>query len=202
MTRFVSSSNQTAAAAAHMTLTEFVDLEYDSGTIRFCNAPIDITFASNTYLGLGEFGGIERVMEATAIEPRSMKLTLSGLDAALITDTLTEDYFNRTVRLYQGWLDEDYVLIADPEEVWSGRMDSQIVILGKGSGDIIMNCEHILARGPNITYDSDEDQKTRHATDRFFDQLPFVNKEVIWGGQRFPGGGPGGRRGGEKEILP
>lgn len=238
MTRIVSPDYALEAEKASITMVCMVEVGYDSGTVRVHDGIGSITIselllteagepldaengdnlttenAAQTFLGIGDFGGIESVEENIEVVARQVTLTCSGLDSTWVTPALSEDYQNRTVTVYLGFFSPDTgALIGSPEVIWEGRINQQTITLAKGEATLSMTCEHRLRREPRIARYTQADQELLHSGDRFFDLTHtiegFVNRwgrrDVGYGGGggggRTPGpgepGGPGG--GGERE---
>lgn len=199
MTWYESAANQTAAEAEHVEGVVFVDLDLPSGHLRLHTRTGTLTFGGNDYLGVGKFGGIEAVTEDAELRPFSVSLKLSGVDSALMTAALTEEYHGRAAIVYFGLLDTDTLaLIADPEMPFRGLMDTMQCELGPNTGTIVVTCEHEFARWrrhQNGLY-THESQATYVAGDRGFDQVPHIQQRTInWSdhggtwGVRTPRGG-------------
>ncbi len=207
MTRFLSGANETASQLPDVGgLIVFAELDFASGFVRVHTGVGSYTFQSNTYSGIGQFGTIEVIKESTALRPQPVRLVLSGVDNSLMTTATTDDFHGRAATIYVGFLDEDQTLIADPELLWEGRMDTMSISLGESTGAISLQCENRLARWdtPNMARYSDEDLQSRFAGDRFFDQLHnMMDLTLQWGGRAvLPGGGGRGRDGPFDEIVP
>lgn len=192
MTRFALTANATAAAARRVTMAVFVELDFASGYVRAHDGIGPITFGGNTYLGVGQFGGIEVAEEAVEVIAKPLKLKLSGVDSTLVSSTMTEVYQNRSVTVYLGFMDEDSQLIGTPETVWEGRMNQMSISLTGGDATISLTCEHRLRREPRIARFTDADQKLVHPGDRFFDLLHTIPGYAGKWGQKDVRGGRGG----------
>lgn len=165
----------------------FVKLEFDSGTIYLHNGIGTLTWDSNDWLGVGDFGSIEQIQEGTELSPYSLVLLLSGLDASLMDEALNQDYYLRPVTLYFGSLDTSTgALVADPDELWSGKMDSADVALGAVNG-IRLTCESDFAvfdQANNSRY-SDAHQQRDYPGDLLFQYMEqMVDTVLVWGGKK------------------
>lgn len=182
MTWFVSSTNQAAAVAAHAEVVDFVDLDFPDGHVRLHTRLGTITWGGYDWDGVGKFGSIEIGAEDAELRPVTWRLTLSGVDAALVTVARTEDYHGRAVRLYRGWLDTSTMaLLATPERRRSGMMDSMQVTLGANSATITVHCESELARWqrPRGLLYTHESQQVIYLGDRGFDMVPTIQNRVL-----------------------
>lgn len=164
-------------------MVTLVALDFASGFVRANDSSVSLAFGGNTYPGVGQYGGIDTVVEDLDIIARPLKMTLSGVDASLVTTTMTEIYQNRAATVYVGILNKDTLqFIADPEEAWGGRMDTMSIEVNQGLATITLNCEHRLRREPRIARYTDQDQQLAYTGDKFFSrlyQIPFYRS--LWG---------------------
>lgn len=224
MTRIIAPEYAAEVDKPSVTMAVLVELNYDSGTIRVHDGvgPLTISSlllmedgdnllteisdnlatedASVTFLGVGQLGNIEAVEENIEVIARSVNLTVSGIDPALLTEALAEQYQNRTVTIYLAMLNPSSgQIIASPEIIWEGRMNQQTITLSKGEATIQISCEHRLRSEPRIARYTDADQRQVFPADRFFDLTHtiegFVSKwgarDVGFGGPAFNPRGPG-----------
>lgn len=184
MTWFVDANNQAAAVAAHAEVVTFVDLDLSSGRLRLHSRTGTITWGSASWLGVGKFGGVDAVREDAELRPNTVKLTLSGVDSALVASAMTEDYHGRAVSIYDGFLNvTTLALIGTPELRFRGVMDYMSVELGAGEGTIILNCESELARWdrPRGLLYTSESQELIYSGDKGFDMVPTMqNRTINW----------------------
>ncbi|HEU4602313.1 MAG TPA: hypothetical protein VFS24_10110, partial [Steroidobacteraceae bacterium] len=104
MTRWASSTAETAAGQLDVMMVTLVDLDFASGHVRAHDGVGELSFGGNTYDGLGKYGSIEGITEDLEIVARPLRLKLSGVDAALVTTAMTESYQNRSATVYIGIL--------------------------------------------------------------------------------------------------
>lgn len=189
MTRIATTANGTALAQSAVQMVIMAKLEFASGTIYAHDGIGQITWGSDTYDGFAKIGGIDVVQEEIDVIARPVTVTVSGVDAAIVALARDEVYQNRTATFYLGMI-EDGELIADPEELWGGRMDVMEISLDQQSGSIRLNCEHRLRREPRIARYTDVDQQLAYSGDNFFAQLPYVQNYVSnWGNEKMSYGG-------------
>lgn len=225
MTRIVSPDYALEAEKASITMVCMVEVGYDSGTVRVHDGIGSITIselllteagepldaengdnlttenAAQTFLGIGDFGGIESVEENIEVVARQVTLTCSGLDSAWVTPALTENYQNRTVTIYLGFFSPDAgTLLGSPEVIWEGRINQQTITLAKGEATLSMTCEHRLRREPRIARYTNSDQQLLYPTDRFFDLTHTIDGFVNRWGSRDVGFGGGSGGGGSTPI--
>jgi hypothetical protein len=184
MSRWTSSTNETAAAETSVIVTVLVDLDFVSGHVRAHTGLGQLTHASNTYEGLGQFGSIELTPEDSEVAARGAQLVMSGIPGHLVPDVLTEsNYQGRAATLYVGLLNQATNAWVDtPEELWSGYMDYMDLNYSGSEARVILYVEDELRREPLQAWYTDEDQQLRYSGDRFFSDLPNVQTHrATWG---------------------
>jgi hypothetical protein len=194
MTRWISATNQTQAAKAATYLVTLCELAFDSGTIRVHDGVGTLSFGGNNYIGVGQYGAFDIVDENIDNVARGVRLTLSGVEAGLISTVMTETYQGRIVTLYLGLLDENLTFVDTPEELWSGRIDTMSISLDQNSAVISVSCEYRLRKEPVVARYTDTDQRLAYAGDRFFDLTQKIPQfRATWGDKpsSYSGGGGG-----------
>lgn len=182
MTWFESAANQTAATAAHAEVVTFVELDFPEGFIRVHTRIGTITWGGYDWLGLGQLGSVEMVREDSEIRPNGVKLTLTGVDSALVTSAIQSQYHGRAVTIYVGLMATDTLALgATPETVFRGMMDYMTIELAKDSGRITVNCESELARWnrPRGLAYTHESQQLIYPGDTGFDMVPTIQTRVL-----------------------
>ncbi len=187
MTWFTAPNNQAGAEAAHAELVTFVVMDLPSGVLRLHTRVGTIRWVGEDWLGVGKFGSISPIAEDALLRPSGVTLTLSGVDADLVSAALFETYHGRGVEVYAGFLStETFVLLAEPEPVFRGTMDQMTVTLGQNTGTISVQCEGELARwqrhsGLVYSHESQTEllASQGYSGDRGFDQIPYIQNRVI-----------------------
>ena len=195
MTRFVSALNQAEAEAEAVTMCLMVTLDFVSGSLSLHDGigTITDTFSSPnvTYLGVGAFGSIEgSVQDSLSVIARPIKLVLTGVDSAVVSEAMTTAYQGRDVVVSIGFV-RNGEFIAAPEAIWEGRMDYLEISFSEGSASISVSCEHRLRREPRISRYTQEDQQVAYPTDTFFHLVHVIpGFRSQWGNERtWYGGG-------------
>lgn len=188
MTRFAAAALETAAEQPHVPYVIFADLDFVSGHVRLNSSDRALEFGGNVYLGGGELVGMGEVVESAALNPEKISLTLSGVDNALIAKVLTESYHGRSATLYMSYIGNDGALVATPEMLWEGRMDSMGIETSRGSSVIEVICESRLLiwnESVELLYTHEhQGLLTALGTDDFFNRVvELADKVVKWGGQ-------------------
>lgn len=184
--RGLSTNLITASESDVLKLVYFVKLELDSGTLYLHTGVGGYTWNSQTWLGLGDFGGISAIQEADEMKSFDITLILSGLDTDMMDEVLNQDYYLRPVTIFIGAVNIDSnVLLADPDEIWSGFMDVATATLG-AENTINIQCENEFSvfNKSNGSAFSDADLQQDYNGDLFFEFLPSMTDSIIvWRGK-------------------
>jgi len=96
-----------------------------ASTLRYATAPSDVSWDSKTWIGIGGVIEFEPPPETTDPSGQSLRLSLSGVDTALITEVLDYELRGRTCRLYWGQiLTSTGVVVVDAIELFAGLMNA------------------------------------------------------------------------------
>lgn len=185
-------ANRTEATAAVVRVAEFAEFAFPGGTIRCTTADRDITFGGNTYSGNAALIDAGVIGESADLKARRLAIRLSGLDSALISRILTDDYHYAAVNVWLGFFDDEGQLVADPHVLAEDLlMSGATLTLDTGSGDIELSAEYfdIFAQRDSAALCTPQSQKLRYAGDTGMDRVArLVTQEVVWGGQYlYPG---------------
>ena len=184
MARALTAGMITEVSARETTLVLLVKAEFDGGTQRFWTGYGDRTFMSETYTGAGDLLSISGIRETSAIIATGVTLQLAGEISALISLALAEDYQQRPITMWLGSLDSSDALIADPFQIFKGKMDTMSIQTDGAQTVISLTSESDMIRldRPNGRRFNSEDQKRDYPNDLFFDFLPFLaDKTLFWG---------------------
>lgn len=182
MSRGLSASNLAEVQSAHLHLVVLVKLEFD--TPLFVHSGIgNIVFDGDTYLGVGDLGAVDSVEESESLGPSQIRLTLSGIDANLISEALDAGNYGDVISVYEGYRQDDGTLVADPWLVGRGQYEHSTIVLGKQNAVSIV-VHHDLARLAEKSGDryTDADQQDKFAGDTGFSFVAsMINLKLLWG---------------------
>lgn len=210
MSRDLATNTAAQYAASHVNPIIFVKLDFDTaepnqtGTIRLHNGLGTYTWNANdgagvqSWYGTGDLGQISAIEEGDEISPYSIELTLSGIDTSIAAEAARETYYQRPVTLYIGALNASDQLVATPDVIWTGFIDTMDAVLGGGAGDSIrVTAESELAmfeRSSNYLYTNAQQQhdSPNPSPDTFFTHLQEMEDLTLDWGKRKAGSGGGG----------
>lgn len=182
MSRTLTSAMQDALAGTTLAPLLFAQLDFDSAPVRVTNLGHDIAWNGATWLGAGYVGSVDAIVESEGVRADGLVFSLTGIPAALVAVTLTEQYQGRRVRVWLGAVAAG-ALVADPLLVFSGRMDNMQVVMGD-TATIRVNAESRLAdfERARVGRFNDADQRARDPNDTGFRYVPqLVERTLYWG---------------------
>jgi hypothetical protein len=182
------SATAAVLTAAHAPLCVLVEIELPSGTLRFTSAGHAIAWDGETWLGAGELAKVEPIAEVASPQAAGINIQFSGIDADHVTAILDDHYQGNTARIWIATLDDGMEVEGDPVLVFTGRLDEPVVTIGR-TAEIQLGIENRFADWdrPRLRMYTDADQKARHATDRFFENVAAMESTSInWGTYRGP----------------
>lgn len=162
-----------------------VELEYDSGTLRLWNGNRDLTALAVVWTGAGHLLSVGSAPEGLSIQAQGMALTLTGIDNAIVSNALNEDYQGRTANIYLGALDANDVPVVDPFLHFSGLMDGQIIDDNGTTATITLSIESelISLQAINERRYTHEDQQIDFPGDLGLEFINAIQDKIIdWGG--------------------
>lgn len=184
MSRGLTSTIKSAAAAATIYPAFLVEMDFSGGAVRVWTGMGSISWNGYTWLGVGDLGGISPISETSEVRANGISLTLSGVDSARVTDVLSEDYRGRSCKVWLALLDSAGTVLADPDLRFSGVMDQASIEDNGETCTITMAAESRLvdlqrSRERRLT---DEDQQNLFPGDRGLEFVAAMqDKELLWG---------------------
>ena len=183
MSRPLASGVISAFAADHVPFIIFVEMDFASGFVRVCNAGYTFPWNSLSWIGVGELGAINVIAEDTTQYAHALGLSLSGIDPALISLALNGGYKGRSCKVWIAPLTSEFAVIANPVNVFTGRLDTMDIELGE-TATITLNAEsrRIDQNRPRIRRYTNEDQQLDYPGDLGFEFVSqAASKEIVWG---------------------
>lgn len=187
MTRDLSAPNEAAATSTHgYRIVLFVDLGFDSGTVRVHSDLGDLVWGGNTYTGVGNLGAITEAEEDSELTRTPITLTLSGIPGTIVSAVLNEHYQGRPATVYLGYRDVTTGALADdPFILYRGRMDAPVIDEGEDfKVSIPVESRFAAWDRPNVARYNNADQQSRYPGDlglEFVEQS--TEKQIAWGTQ-------------------
>lgn len=200
--------NLTAAQLAEITAQNlrpalFVSLAFTSGTVYLWSGVGSISWNGQTWLGVGDLGQVSPIGETSDVTAVSVKLSLSGIPADMVTHALGEVRQGAPVFIYQAFLTTAGGIVSSPNTAWSGRMDTceisesgETAIISITAESRMLDLRRICPR----RYEN-QDQTIDFIGDLGFSYVASLQEASVFWGVAAPtsapiGGGGGGMGGG------
>ena len=91
---------------------------------RYTDHYKDITYDANTYTASSLLLNASAVSESSEVEIANIQLRFSGADQTIISLFLNNNYMNKDVEVYKGFLNDSQILIGDPFTLFKGKIES------------------------------------------------------------------------------
>lgn len=189
MDRGTTAAYQAQMAASRNRPIHLVELAFDAptGTIYLTSAPCSVAWGGQTYLGLGGLLGVGDVTETVELVQQSVSVSLTGVDQTYIALLLTEDYLDRPLRIYRGFIDDAGAVVVDPCLMFEGGMDNPVIEEDPSSGTCVVGLEAVSAqvgkgRLPG-RHTNHEEQQFYFPGDKAFEFVSAIARDVTWGGR-------------------
>jgi len=189
----ISLAQQDAMSAAVVRPVAFVEVDWLSGTQRYCTAGAPMSWSGQDWMALGNLVAISEIEETEAVAATGIALTLSGVPTSLLSLALSEHIQGRPLRIWVAPTNENYALIGEPVLEYVGRCDVLTHDLTEdGVASLTLSVESRMASllGAAVRRYTDEDQKAEFPGDDFFRFVPQMAERLIV----FPSAQAQGRR--------
>ena len=161
-----------------------VKAEFDTDEIRVWSGVDDITLNSETYTGAGELLTVSPAEEGNDLSSAGVTVGLSYMDATVLDHALTENYQNRPVTIFLGFVTGGSSDIKGYLTVFKGRMTGMTVSDTPDGANIILSAESRLIdlkrpRGYRYTHQAQDHLYSGDLGLQYITKIQ--NKEIIWG---------------------
>ena len=183
-------------AQDHQELFIAVKAEFDTGDVRVWSGTEDITISSETYLGAGTFLSVSDVEDTQEVKSTHMTVSLNGMDNTVLSYALTENYQNRDITFFLGFLMAGTSEIAGTLTLFKGRMVSLNIFDTPEGARVDIDCENRLldlTRPSNFRY-TKESQNFLFSGDKGLDRINSLqDRQILWGRTNTGSGETGGK---------
>lgn len=198
MSRSLTTDLKNETQAASLAPAFFAFFDFQAGAVRVWSGVGDKVWGGNTYNGLGYLGTMSPIEESADLKANGVAFQLSGVPSTLIATVLGDNYQGRDVKLWFGALDQSDTIIADPYQIFAGRMDAVEIDDGTETATIRVHAESrmIDLRRNNERRYTHEDQQLDFPGDDGLKFMPTAQTTpFVWGSTRvasYAGAGGGG----------
>jgi hypothetical protein len=166
----------------------FAQFRFDSGRLNFWSGVGTIAHnvtgdGSEGWTGAGNLWGISPIDETDTIRATGVDLSLSGLNSDILSVALSEDYQDRVVILWLGFMNDDDTVLG-VVEIFRGRCDVMSINDTGDTATLSMTAESVLIglEKQSERRFTTQDQQIDFASDTGFDGVPGLQvREVVWG---------------------
>lgn len=180
--------------ADHQELFFAIKAEFDTSDILVWTGKDDLVIASETYTGAGSLLSIGGIEDGRELKSTGLTVGLSGMDSTVLNYALTENYQNRFLTLFMGYLMGGSNEVAGTIVLFKGRMTTLTINDDPNGSTIVIDAENRLIdlnRPSNLRY-TKESQEFLYTGDTGLDRINQIqDKEIVWG-RKAGGGGIGG----------
>jgi hypothetical protein len=161
----------------------FVEFQFATSTARLCNSNMDLGWGGYMWSGVGTLGEISQIEETDGLESRPLNFTINSAQQAWLSLALgpDEEYRGRPAKVYMCPLDENFIMVGNPEQCWSGLMD--MLSVDFASAKITLKCEtsaYGLKRRPTFRLNAAQ-HKAKNPTDTGLDYLnDLISNPAVW----------------------
>lgn len=156
-----------------------VELDLDSGPLRLWTGYGSITIGGNVFSGVGGLLSVSGVEEVSDLSAKSARVSLNGLQGAILSAAFTEPVQYRPATIYFGLRDDGIA-----NAIFGGQVNTVDIADDGESGTIEVSIDSIYitldrVRPRRYTHAS---QTSRYSTDTFFDWVSKLqDQQVVWG---------------------
>ena len=174
-----------------------VKAEFDTDDILVWSGIDDLVIGSDTYTGAGTLLTVSNSEDNLELKSNGLVVALSGMDTTVVNYALTENYQNRPITIFMGYVMGGTNEVAGTLTLFKGRMTSLVINDTPEGSTVTIDAENRLVdldRPSNLRY-TKESQNFLHSGDTGFNRVASLqDKQINWGkaGENGSTGGAGG----------
>tara|TARA_R110000787_G_scaffold91240_1_gene192492 strand:+ start:184 stop:825 length:642 start_codon:yes stop_codon:yes gene_type:complete len=179
-----------------------VKAEFDTDDILVWSGTDNLVIGSETYTGAGTLLSVSGSEDNLELKSNGLVVALSGMDTTVINYALTENYQNRPLTIFMGYVMGGTNEVAGTLTLFKGRMTSLVINDTPEGSTVTIDAENRLVdldRPSNLRY-TKESQNFLHSGDTGFNRVASLqDKQIVWGktSENAAGGGGGDFNGGD-----
>jgi hypothetical protein len=159
-------------------------LTFRSGTRYVWTGIGNLVYGGNTFRGVGSLGKIGTVSEGTQVRADGTTVSLSGIDPALLSDSLTDIQVGAPAIVYFATVDANSNIVGTPYTLFSGLVDKPLITPGMDDISISLALESLLSnlQRPTQRRWTAADQQLDYPDDSAFNWVEILNDQALrWG---------------------
>ena len=161
-----------------------VKAEFDTDDIFVWSGTDDLVIGSDTYTGAGNLLSISNSEDNLELKSNGLVVSLSGMDTTVVNYALTENYQNRPITIFMGYVMGGTNEVAGTLTLFKGRMTSLVINDTPEGSTVTIDAENRLVdldRPSNLRY-TKESQNFLHSGDTGFNRVASLqDKQINWG---------------------
>ena len=186
MTRDSSTTVTSASYAEQLRYHLLAEIDVRSSTLYLCTGNRFIYASPYTYSPGGGLGGVEAVREESDVFPRAVTMWLTAVGSSALSEPISEQLFNKSVKLYRTFLTDSLTVVDTPQLVFRGRVNQASIRLGdpERGNYFEIEAESRLKRTARSSYFNQETLTQAYSGDTFFIHVPKIPTwKGAWGEQ-------------------
>jgi len=186
--RGFSSTIETVLSAHDAPVALAVYLNWVGGAVRLWSGNGSLSWASNTWLGAGKFGSLDKVTDSVDRSDIGVQLTLNYLDDSLRNEVVTNNSVGRAASVYLWAMNTSTAQVADSYEIFTGFIDRCEIEDAGSSGALLIRLASELAilQRPRYFALSDAHQKFLFPGDKGLEFATRMDESILWGRKYVP----------------
>lgn len=184
MSRALSPANAAAISEDQVRLGAFFEGVFPDGIVRIWTGSQSISWGGHTWTGAGALLATSAVEETNDVVATGITVSLSGVPLDLISLAISSVRQGAPGRLWLGFFDPDWALLADPELVFAGLLDVPTISEDGETATISVTYESQLIdlQRPREWRYTHESQQQFFAGDRGFEYITSIQDlDLKWG---------------------
>ncbi len=186
MSRALTGALDTALQVGHARPIILIKVNTLDGDLLVWTGQGNVSFNSETYIGMGDVIGISEVGESNELGAQGLTLSMSGIPQDKVTIAISKIQHNRLATIWLGALDiVTGVLIADPYQLFQGYTDVPSIKDNGSTSTISLVIENrmIDLQRPRTRRYTKDDQQLDFPSDEGFNFVPELqDTQIIWSG--------------------
>jgi hypothetical protein len=162
----------------------FFEGQFATGFVRFWTGTGTVEWSGREWTGGGNLLGISPMDEVSGVIASGAVVSLSGVPTSLVQVAIDEARQGMPGRAWFGLMNPDGSIIADPAQMFAGRMDVPNIEANGETVTITIAYENRLIdmdRPREFRY-TDQSQKLNFPADRGFEFVTALQEaEIVWG---------------------
>lgn len=183
MSRDLQPANAEAIEQDQVRILSFFEGEFPSGAVRLWSGLGERIWRGQVWAGAGALLACTSVEETNGVMASGVTVALSGIPAELVVAAITEARQGAAGRIWLGFCDQDWELVADPELIFAGKLDVPQIDDGAGTCTLSIKYENALIelQRPREWRYTHESQQVLAPGDRGFEYVTSIQElDIKW----------------------